>query len=176
MANGYIAPVGLNVQHILSHEGPLDLSKPILEQRRFCMFAGSMCKPLISKVPLVWATGFHACNKPVTIDPNLFMFHLKRMDYGIAFQRHTLTKEMRWAESSLAANHGAHARYDYPRFVRESFFDAINMLTTRGVSSFDFQAEAEKMQNEAIERSGIYYPPHVSGKIAEIPEYLRDAF
>jgi hypothetical protein len=176
MTTDHVAPVGLNIQHVISHEGPLDLRRPILEQRRFCLFAVSMCKPLITRIPLTWSTGFHACNQPINIDPHLFMFHLKRMDYGIAFERHTLTKEMRWADSSLTANHGAHARYDYPRFVREAFLDALNILATKGTSAFEFQEEIERIRSEAVQRNGIFYPPQIQGRMAEIPEYLRCAF
>jgi len=176
MEADYVAPVGLNVQHMINLEGPIDLDQPILAQRQYCMFAGSMCKPLISKIPLIWATGFHACNKPINIDPNLYMFHLKRMDYGLAFKRHTLTKEMRWAESSLAANHGAHARYDYPQMVRESFFDPLNALATRGVFPFKFDEEISKLKDESVQRNGIYYTPYFPGRVAQIPQHLRGAF
>jgi hypothetical protein len=176
MTDNYVAPVGLNVQHILNQEGPLDLSRPVLRQRRFCTFAPSMCKPLISKVPIVWATGFHACDKPINMDPNLYLFHLKQMDYGIGFHRHTLTKEMRWAESSLAANHGAHARYDYQRFVRESYLDPMNFLNKNGAVPFEFAAEIDMMKSEAVLRNGTYFPPQVPRKVTEIPEHLRGAF
>jgi hypothetical protein len=174
----YIAPTGLNLQHVISLEPPLDLTKPILAQRKFVRFSGSMCKPLVTRIPIVWDTGFHACNQPVRIAADLFMFHLKLMDYDVALKKHEQTRTMRWAASSLAANHGAHARYDTERFIRESFLDANNIATNpnHGIGSFDFSKEIERLKFETIHRGNIYYAPHFNGKVAEIPERLRDAF
>lgn len=173
-----IAPVGLNVQHIISLEPPLNLASPILCQRRFAKFTPGMCKPLITRVPIVWATGFHASDQPVNIDPNLFNLHLKPMDYDIGLKRQQLTREMAWAASSLAAGHGAHARYDDERFIRELFLDANNLATSpqHGVQPFEFSQEIERIKSEVVYRDGIYYGPHGSGKVVEIPERLRGAF
>lgn len=174
----YIAPVGLNLQHIITIEPPLDLSKPILQQRRFVRFSGSMCKPLITRVPIAWGTGFHACDQPVRIDPGLFMFHIKLMDYEVALMKQKQTREMKWAASSLAANHGAHARYDDERFIREGFLDPNNLATSpqHGVLPFGFSNEVERFKAETVHRDGMYYGPHFNGRVAEIPEYLRTAF
>lgn len=170
-----VSPVGLNLQHIIDTELPLDLEQPILRQRRFCMFNASACKPLLTRVPVRWATGFHTSDQPVDIDPDLFMFHLKRMDYNVSFNRHRLNKEMSWAQSSLEKQHGAHARYEYPRFVRESFFDPMN-VKDHGVQPFDFSDEIRTITSTATLHDGLFYFPDFPGKIVEIPEHLRDAF
>ena|SRR5580658_5503367 len=174
----YMAPVGMNVQHIISLEPPLNLAWPILRQRRFARFTNSMCKPLITRIPIVWATGFHASDQPANIDPNLFNLHLKPMDYDIGLKKQKLTREMAWAASSLAAGHGAHARYDDERFIRESFLDANNLATNPqyGVQPFEFSEEIERFKSEVVYRGGIYYGPHGNGKVVEIPERLRAAF
>ena len=83
----YVAGIGLNLTHIVSLESPLDLSQPILRQRRFAWFRSDGCKPLITRVPLRWCTGFHACDQPIDIDPNLFVLHLKTMDYDLALKK-----------------------------------------------------------------------------------------
>ena len=51
-----VSCVGLNVQHMISIEDPLDLGKPILAQRRFARFLSSTCKPAVTRVPLTWRT------------------------------------------------------------------------------------------------------------------------
>lgn len=174
----YIAPIGLNVTHVISMEAPLNLAWPILRQRRFARFSASMCKPLITRVPIVWGTGFHASDKPIKIDPNLYNLHLRHMDYNIGIQKQKLTREMTWAASSLAANHGAHARYDDTRFIREAFLDPNNLATNpqHGVQPFEFSKEIARFESEVTHREGIYYGPHFTGKMVEIPERLRTAF
>lgn len=172
----HVAPIGLNVQHMIDQEIPLDLQEPILSQRRFVWFSSSESKPLISKVPLVWEAGFHGCNRPLNIDRDLFLFHLKRMDYSIGFQRHKITKEMKWAESSLAANHGVHARFDFPVFVRQSFLDPINALSSQGNLPFEFDKEIAQMEAEAAVNDGMHHTSHFAGRIAEIPARFRSIF
>jgi hypothetical protein len=175
----YVAPVGLNVQHILSKEEPLDLARPILQQRRFVRFTSSMCKPLVTRIPIVWASGFHACDKPIRIDSDLFLMHLKTMDRDIALRRQKITREMKWAESSIEAKHGVHQRYDDDRFLREQFLDPNNIATSpeRGIQPFDFSAEIERIVAACTIRGGIYTSsPYFMGRVAEIPERLRNAF
>jgi hypothetical protein len=137
-----------------------------------------MCKPLITRIPLEWGTGFHACNQPIRIDPNLFLLHLKHFDYDISLKRQQLTREMRWAASSLAANHGAHARYDDERFIREAFLDPNNLATSaqHGIQPFEFSEEIARMKAEVVHRDGIFYGPHFNGKLVELPDSFRSAF
>lgn len=174
----YTAPVGLNLHHIVGLEPPLNLSFPVLSQRRFARFSAAMCKPLITRVPLIWATGFHASDRPIRIDPNLFLLHLKSMDYDIGLQRQKLTREMSWAASSISAGHGAHARYDDDRYVREFFLDPQNLVQnpTHGVQPFEFSKEIQRVKSEVVYREGIYSGPHFIGKMVEIPEQLCSAF
>jgi hypothetical protein len=174
----YTAAVGLNLHHIISLEPALNLACPILRQRRFARFTTAMCKPLITRVPLIWATGFHASDRPVKIDPNLFLLHLKSMDHDVGLQRQKLTREMTWAASSITAGHGAHARYEDERYIREFFLDPQNLVTSpsHGVRPFEFSKEIERMKSEVVYREGIYFGPNFMGKMIEIPEYLRSAF
>lgn len=174
----YTAGVGLNLHHIVNLEPPLDLSLPILAQRRFARFAAAMCKPLITRTPLIWATGFHSSDKPVQIDPDLFLIHIKAMDFNFALNRQKLTREMAWAEESLRAGHGAHARYDDDRYTREFFLDPQNLVTNpdHGIQPFEFSMEIDRMKAETVLRQGIYCAPQFSGKMVEIPEALRFAF
>lgn len=174
----YTAPVGLNLHHVIDQEPPLNLALPILSQRRFATFTAAACKPLVTRVPLVWDTGFHACDRPVRIDPNLFLLHLKSMDYDIGLRRQKLTREMAWAASSMRAGHGAHARYDDERYIREFFLDPQNMVNSPsyGVQAFEFSQEIERLKSEVVHRSGIYSGPQFNGRTVEIPAYLRTAF
>jgi Glycosyl transferase family 2 len=172
----YVMPIGLDVQHLPGIEQPLDLSRPILAQRQYCQFNIGMCKPLISRVPIVWETGFHASDKPARPDDRLFLFHLKLMDFDIAMERVKFTREMGWSERSVAAGHGAHARYDDEKFKREFFLDPQNFMKTQGLSEFHFGSEVARIEEETVERSGFYWPPQIPRKIMAIPDRFRNIF
>lgn len=172
----YRAGVGLNLTHIISHEPPLDPEKPILQQRNYVWFRSTTCKPLVTRVPISWDTGFHFCNQPINIDPNLYIFHLKAMDYEIALKRQKLTREMKWAANSIAAGHAAHQRYEDERFAREQFLDPNRVVLEHGVSKFDFSEEIARIEAEVKQHEGLYVFGHWNGKIALLPERLRNAF
>jgi hypothetical protein len=44
------------------------------------------------------------------------------------------------------------------------------------VQPFEFSKEIERIKSETVYRKGIYYGPHFTGKVVEIPERLRTAF
>ncbi len=120
--------------------------------------------------------GFHGLNRRPQFDPNLFIFHIKTMDYSIACQRQIINSETPWSSEAVAANHGAHHRYTFDRFVRESFFDPINIINQGKISTFDFSQEMTRFQAEIIERDGCFWIPMNIDRWVEIPEHLRTAF
>ena len=71
--------VGLNVVPAPG-EAPLDLERPILEQRSVAIFAPGMCKPSIKRVPARWGLASHGIAAPYLPDPGAFMLHLKFAD------------------------------------------------------------------------------------------------
>jgi hypothetical protein len=166
----YATCVGLNIHHVLTLEPPLDFGKPILSQRKYALFRVATCKTAISRVPINWLPGFHVADKPPRIDPELFVFHTRFMNYVTSIERHLFYLQIEWSERSLAENFGAHARYSLERFVRESFLDPINMVTTGRVETFDFTFEIKQIQESAIERNGYYGSPLALAKMVEIPE------
>jgi hypothetical protein len=176
MKDDYVTCIGLNILHILNQEPPLDLNKPILAQRHYARFVSATCKTLVSRVPLTWMPGFHGLNRRPNVDSNLFMFHTKTMDYTIASRRQTINNETPWSDESLAANHGAHHRYELDRFVREGFFDPINVINQGKIAPFDFSEEVARFQNEIVEHDGMYSIPMGIDRWVKIPDHLRTAF
>jgi hypothetical protein len=172
----YASCVGLNIVHILNLEQPLDANKPILPQRRFARFLSATCKPCVSRVPMNWSPGFHGSDKPPKIDPALFLFHTKWMDYNLAMQRQRVSREAAYSKRTVEQGMRAHSRYDHDRFVREGFFDPINQLAQRGVSKFDFAAEIGAIDAGITTFSGVHYIPMNISKIVEIPERFKAAF
>lgn len=73
--------MGLNLVHLPQVEtSPLDLSRPILEQRRFAKFTPLMCKPSVKRVAAGWALASHGIRAAYAVEPELFMIHLKFAD------------------------------------------------------------------------------------------------
>ena len=75
------------------NEPMLDLSKPILPQRKYWWYEFGYNKPLISRVPLNWSLGFHKVDEISDSDlhnardVNLYLFHLKQADFNIFGKR-----------------------------------------------------------------------------------------
>ncbi|WP_300676172.1 glycosyltransferase family 2 protein [Nocardioides sp.] len=74
-----VGVVGLNVVHTPG-EAPLDLSRPITEQRAHAIFAPGMCKPSLKRVPARWGLASHGIAAPYVPDPGVLMLHLKFAD------------------------------------------------------------------------------------------------
>ncbi len=72
-----VASLGFNVVHNVGVEPPLDLTSPLIGQRQLAKFLPLMCKPAIKWVPEHWSTGTHGLRAPYTVDPALWMFHMK---------------------------------------------------------------------------------------------------
>ena len=72
--------LALNVLHDATTEGPLDFTRPLLEQRCFAQFAPLMCKPVVKQVDTPWGHSSHGIRGPFRIDPDLYLLHLKFAD------------------------------------------------------------------------------------------------
>ena len=166
----YASCVGLNIVHMLNLEEPIDLTRPILQQRRFAKFQSATCKSCVSRVPMNWSPGFHCGDKPPKIDPALFLFHTKWMDYTLAMQRQKVSREATYSMRTLAQGMRAHSRYDHDRFVREGFFDPINEMIHRGLAEFDFSVEIEAITANTAAASGVHFIPMNISKLVAIPE------
>lgn len=173
----YAAPIGVNVIHIIEREPPIDFTQPLLRQRRYGQFHSMLCKPLVTRVPLNWQPGFHACERQPVIDRDLYLFHTKRIDRDRALQRQQVVRNLAWSERALETNASAHHRYEDERMMRELFLDpAAQLRQQQGAHDFVFDAEIARLQNEIRQTGGIFHMPTIRGPIVEIPEAFRGAF
>lgn len=85
---------GYEIYHNKGEEPALDLTKPLLRQRKYWAYSRSYCKPLLAKERLPWILGFHQLNKDNTWDlvekqitKDLYLLHLNRMDWYLAKDR-----------------------------------------------------------------------------------------
>ena len=172
----YVSCVGLNIVHMLTIEEPLDLARPVLQQRRFAKFWSATCKPAVSRVPMNWSPGFHGADKPPRIDPALFLFHTKWMDYGLAMRRHRTSREATYSRRTVEDGLGAHSRYDNDRFVREGFLKQIGRMAQGDMGSFDFTEEIAAIEAGSVAGAGVHHIPMDLAKIVEIPDRFRTVF
>jgi hypothetical protein len=78
-----VAPLAVEVVHHVASEPPLDPARGVLEQRGFAKYSPAMCKPQLRwGGGGRWSHAFHASATPFTVDPELWMFHLKFADEG----------------------------------------------------------------------------------------------
>jgi len=170
----YATAVGVNVVQMIDRELPLDLGRPILAQRRYGLFSASICKTLLSRAPLVWSAGMHATNLPPKFDTDLFLFHTKLMDYGLAVTRQRLNQEIPWSEKSLQKNYGVQHRFDQKRLVEETFFYAIRALDANNVFDFKFDdVVANMLSSMTVSREGFHESPFGLASTVIIPDRFQ---
>jgi hypothetical protein len=170
----YVSGIGLEVLHMINAELPIDLTRPILSQRRFANFYSGGCKTLISRVPVAWLPGFHSCNHPPMIDPDLYMIHTKLMDYGTAMRRQQVNLETVWSQRSLEENFGAHHRFDLKQFVHQCFLVPIDTVNRGMTSTFTFDTEIAEILSRTVEHEGYFHIPMDISKLVEVPDRFRN--
>ena len=96
---GVITPFAVEVVHRFDLcPGPIDLSRPILAQRPHVRVDETYAKPCITAVPVRWNLGGHRSDFPtLTLDPCLYLFHLRFMDRTLLHDRQTTRTAIRQA-------------------------------------------------------------------------------
>jgi hypothetical protein len=118
--------LGYELLHQKDREPPLDLGRPIFDQRHFWFFNGGYDKAATATVPMRWRPGFHGREdfhmKP---DPDLRLIHLHRMDYWICLERHRTRRRKAWAEHDARERWAIHNRIvDETEFERWFYEDS----------------------------------------------------
>jgi hypothetical protein len=165
-----IAPVGVNVHHIVGSEPPIDLTNPILGQRRFVRFAVSNCKPTIARVPLSWVPGFHWCDRMPDYRMDLFQFHLKRMDMALSLERLRLTRSMEWSERALRSDWASDQRVNDEQRIHLEFSGPASEVRANLVAPFDFEKEVRRHHDSLRPRGGFIAGDFFRGPMTLIPD------
>jgi hypothetical protein len=177
LSGDYANGMGVDIVHIITEEHPIDLDQPILSQRRHGRFHSPECKHLISRIPIKWLPGLHSSDKPPIFDPNLVVFHLKLMDYGVAMGRQKVNLETVWSEGSLRFNYGAHHRYEYAKFVRDCFLSPIDLLSRSADLGFKFDTEIQAIKDRTVvDTNGSHSIPMDISKMVLIPDRFNKSF
>ena len=94
----FVNCLGYEVLHMRDEEPPLDLSRAILDQRRWWFYNAGYDKAAIATEPMRWRPGFHGREDfALAVDPDLRLIHLHRMDFDLCRERHVTRSRRRWA-------------------------------------------------------------------------------
>ena len=95
-----VSGLGVDIGQHLSLEDEINLTEPLLGQRRFGYLSTRYTKPNTLFKPLSWGSGFHRVKGTnFHLDNNLFLFHFGSMDYAMLEKRN---RAMGWTERHLA--------------------------------------------------------------------------
>jgi hypothetical protein len=177
MPGDYANAMGIDVIHMMTIEPPIDLSRPILSQRRFGRFFSPECKHLASRVPIRWLPGLHASDKPPIFDTNLYLFHLKYMDYSCAVKRQAINNNTEWSQDSLDKNYGLHHRWNLEHFVHQGFLVPIDLRNRGLIEEFAFEKQVALLEEKVVrDPEGNYRLPMDISNMINIPDRFRDSF
>jgi hypothetical protein len=131
-AEEWVNCLGYEILHVPS-EPPLDLSRPVLDQRRHWFANDGYDKAAIAGVPMTWRPGFHGrADFHANFDPDLRLVHLHRMDHDLCLARHRTRRQRRWAEEDAARGWAEHNRIVDPEafdrwFYEDSAFELVEI-------------------------------------------------
>lgn len=122
--------LGYEVLHMKDKEGRLRLEEPILGQRGHWFPDDGYDKAALATVPMTWRPGFHGrADFQASIDPDLRLVHLHRMDYGTCLERHRARALRRWAARDQREGWALHNQIvDPEEFARWFYEDSSSEL------------------------------------------------
>jgi len=120
---------GFELIHIKNKELEIDLNKSILSQRNFWYQNILYSKPLLSNKLLNWCAGFHneGPNDSNTIDKELYLLHLHKMDLNLALEKHIRIAKMKRNESKNDYEGGPHNKIDNKNELEQWFYKEKHM-------------------------------------------------
>jgi hypothetical protein len=165
----YINLLGLNVIHDVHEEPRLDLGQPLFKQRSYAQFDWVYCKPLVSKIPLDWLPGFHDTRQhPRKQVSDLFLFHLRAMDFDIAKTRIHNLNLVKLSKASLENKHSLHFRWTEKEYL-DYLFLKPEAKFKNARQDFDFSQVAAAIALPLIKMHKF------EGSMYRIPQYFGDA-
>ena len=148
----YVGVTSFEVIHLKEKESPIDLCKPILEQRKYWYRKGvSYDKTLLSKQPLKWTPGFHEAKniEKYYRDKDLWMIHLHKMDYELCWEKHQNIKRLKHHEECIRQNCSPHYRIANKKVFYQFFYTNCYQETNKKVfSQFFYAIHNQKMLKE----------------------------
>lgn len=155
-----LSALGLDVGQHTGEEGPIDASRPFLEQRSYAHVSARYTKAVVATKPVKWGSGFHRIKgRNFRIAPDLYLFHFGMVDYGMAKKK---------AGDSSLIDSGWKGHLDR----RYELFELIS--ESKAIDGDDFFKEARR-------RQALFRPVYALNKpgmlrekpVVRIPERFR---
>lgn len=121
---------GYELIHQPGAEPPIDLDRPILDQRGWWFPNFAYSKPILATVKMHWYDGFHARRDGrANFDYDLRLIHLHRMDFELCRDRHRFRSTVAWNQKDIETNYGYQNRIaDEERFAEWFHTDTCTHL------------------------------------------------
>lgn len=88
------------------NEKEIDLTESVLSQRSYWFHSPQYySKVLLSKVPVNWAPGLHVTSNQYTDDESLYLIHLHRIDYDLAYIKNITNSTFKRPPGMNLGNH-----------------------------------------------------------------------
>ena len=111
--------IGWELHHEFSTEPAVDLTRPLLAQRRSWHRNELYDKALLTRAPLTYSLGFHTCEEKTPRDDGLLLLHLHKYDFQAYLQRHEQRAAMTHSEEAIAKGWNRHYRTTGPQLLAQ---------------------------------------------------------
>lgn len=172
-----VTAIGLNIVQSAQETADVDLSRPVLSQRRFAQFVSPMCKPCLTSVPVTFLSGFHGHEKP-PVFADLHLLHLRYFDLKMGLDRLARTRAMAWSSESA----GRHQRVEDAEWIKQmrylgSLKPGGEIMTPEGDEALKPYLD-QAIGNARPKASGLFdIDPQVrSGELFRIPSAIEAVF
>jgi hypothetical protein len=124
-----------------SRDADFDMSRPLLEQRRFAVPNTAICKPHLSRIPIRYSGGYHYCEKRLDFSPpgtGLVTLHLK---WACRVMRNAVARAVRetvYASDDTAtyASHSVAPEVEHP-MVADAMLREAQPLASQAMRDFE---------------------------------------
>lgn len=122
---------GLEVIHKIEEEQPIDLTLPLLAQRKYCFHSTGYDKTLLISRLVDWSMGFHEVEDNKGAEPykDLYLFHLKRLDFGTLYNKNLGNAKSNINQAAFKAGHGGQNWVTDKEQFKKMFYQDINIIS-----------------------------------------------
>lgn len=169
-----VTTIGFDIQHLPDSESVLKPELPVGPQRRWMRFTSAMCKPVLTRRPLIWSPGFHCADTPVAFS-TLYLFHLRWVDWQIGMTRLAKTRIMPWANQEFGAHQRISDREWAELFTAMAGFERITLPVAPDIEPLS--TWLARTISSTVGREGDVYKLdlHINAtELVEIPTRFRE--
>lgn len=154
-----VTALGFDVIERLGLDAPVRTEDRLLDQRPHVRLSPWYSKPLVTRRPVRWRSGFHFCDAPVAFG-GLLLLHTRYADAAEGLRRLVLTRTVAVARPGVDNTHWAHADEEHVAPMRQAAAADYRLLDASEVSRW----EAE------IAGRVAGAPANVIGRLADLQE------